>query len=83
MAFKTIALAVIVLALAAAPADAMSGSKRNRDSGPVTTGSVSSTSFDGVIGSSPGAPVVSTSEPLAMLAVGLGLLGARLLRRRR
>jgi MYXO-CTERM domain-containing protein len=27
-------------------------------------------------------PVVATSEPLAALAVGLGLLGARLLRRR-
>jgi hypothetical protein len=29
------------------------------------------------------APTVSASEPLAALAVGLGLLGARLLRRRR
>jgi hypothetical protein len=82
MVFKTIALTAVVLALAAAPADAMSGSKRNRDSGPVSSGNVSSTSFDGVIGNGSGAPVVSTSEPLAMLAVGLGLLGARLIRRR-
>jgi hypothetical protein len=29
------------------------------------------------------APTVSATEPLAALAVGLGLLGARLLRRRR
>lgn len=82
MVFKTIALATVVMALAAAPADAMSGGKRNRDSGPVSSGSVNSTSFDGVIGSDGTRPVVSTSEPLAMLAVGLGLLGARLIRRR-
>ena len=29
-----------------------------------------------------GGPTVATSEPLAVLAVGLGLVGARLLRRR-
>ena len=29
-----------------------------------------------------GSPTVATSEPLAALAVGLGLVGARLLRRR-
>lgn len=81
MVFKTIALATVVMALAAAPADAMSG-KRNRDSGPVSSGNVNSTSFDGVIGSDGTRPVVSASEPLAMLAVGLGLLGARLIRRR-
>jgi hypothetical protein len=80
MVFKTIALATVVLALATAPADALSGGKRSRD--PVSTGPVS-TSFDGVIGNRHRAPVVSTSEPLAMLVVGLGLLGARLLRRRR
>lgn len=82
MVFKTIALAIVVLTLAAVPADAMSGSKRNRNNGPVSTGTVNSTSFDGVIGGNNQNPVVSTSEPLAMLAVGLGLLGARLLRRR-
>lgn len=82
MVFKTIALAIVVMALAAAPADAMSSGKRNRDSGPVSTGPVNSTSFDGVIGGDGTRPVVSTSEPLAMLAVGLGLLGARLIRRR-
>ena len=72
MVFKTIALATVVLALATAPADALSGGKRSRD--PVSTGPVSSTSFDGVIGNRHRAPVVSTSEPLAMLVVGLGLL---------
>ena len=81
MVFKTIALATVVLALAAAPADALSGGKRSRDN-PVSTGPVDSTSFDGVIGNRSRTPVVSTSEPLAMLAVGVGLLGAHLLRRR-
>lgn len=77
MAFKTIALAAVALALAAAPAEAA------RERGPVSTGSISGTRVDGIISAPPPpAPVVGASEPLTLLAVGLGLLGVGLLRRR-
>ena len=76
MAFKTIALAAAALALAAAPAEAA------RERSPISTGPISGTRVDSIISASPPpAPVLGASEPLTLLAVGLGLLGVRFLRR--
>jgi hypothetical protein len=81
MRFMMIAVVGLMLALSASPALAFGGGGGHHDaiasSGVVTTGGGSSTSSG-----STGGAVATTSEPLAMFAVGLGLLGARFLRRR-
>lgn len=81
MRFMMIAVVGLMLALSASPALAFGGGGGHHDaiasSGVVTTGGGSSTSSG-----STGGAVAATSEPLAMFAVGLGLLGARFLRRR-
>ena len=80
MRFMMIAVVGLMLALSASQALAFGGGGGHHDaiaaSGVVTTSSSSSSS-----GSTSGAGA-TTSEPLAMFAVGLGLLGARFLRRR-
>ena len=83
MRFMMIAVVGLMLALSASPAFAFGGGGGHHDaiasSGAVTTGGSSSTSASG---STSTGSVASTSEPLAMFVVGLGLLGARFLRRR-
>lgn len=80
MRFMMIAVVGLMLALSASPALAFGGGGGHHDaiasSGVVTTGGSSTSS------GSTGGAVAATSEPLAMFAVGLGLLGARFLRRR-
>ena len=81
MRFMMIAVVGLMLALSASPVFAFGGGGGHHDaiasSGVVRTGG-SSTASSG----STGGTVAATSEPLAMFAVGLGLLGARFLRRR-
>jgi hypothetical protein len=81
MIFKTIATIGLIVAVSAAPAFAWGGKRGGHDS----AGAGISGSFASASAPAPdngGTPVTSASEPLAALAVGLGLLGARLLRRR-
>ena len=79
MIVKTIAAIGLIVAVSAAPAFAWGGKRGGNDSaGAGISGSFASTTAP----DNGGAPVTSASEPLAALAVGLGLLGARLLRRR-
>ena len=66
MRFMMIAVLGLMLALSASTAFAFGGGGSTSVSGSTTTGGT----------------VAATSEPLAMFAVGLGLLGARFLRRR-
>jgi len=83
-----LALAVVVASLAlVAPAMALSEAMcsaisqgTSNLSGP--TGSVAGGTQNCPQSSAGNTPVVATSEPLGTLAVGLGLLGLRLLRRR-
>jgi hypothetical protein len=75
MVLKTLAAMGLIIAVSAAPAFAW-GAKR----GDGTTGAGVSRSKHWH-GRDHGSPVTSASEPLTALAVGLGLLGARLLRR--
>ncbi|MGH7277813.1 MAG: hypothetical protein ACREJG_03910 [Candidatus Rokuibacteriota bacterium] len=88
MHFKIAALAGLVAVLAvASQADALGGDSSRRN-GTVTLNSDGSFSGSGVQGqlNSDGTfsgQVVTATEPVAALAVGLGLLGARYLRRRR
>jgi len=81
MRFMMIAVVGLMLALSASPALAFGGGGGHHDaiasSGVVTTSGSTTTSSGGT-----GGTVAATSEPLAMFAVGLGLLGARFLRRR-
>src|SRR5262245_30661608 len=82
MRFMMIAVLGLVLALSASPAFAFGGGGGHSaavSSGPTTSGG-GSTSVSG--STTTGGSVAATSEPLAMFAVGLGLLGARFLRRR-
>jgi hypothetical protein len=78
MFFKTLAAVGLIVAVSAAPAFAW-GSKRGGGDGSV----LATGTFRTVGAPDTGTgPVASASEPLAALAVGLGLLGARVLRRR-
>jgi hypothetical protein len=96
MRIKLMVLATLALVLALAPAAFAlgGGGGRSKSSGPYNAGSFSGTVNNpgnvsggsspgrGGSGSSSGRPLLSASEPLAALAVGLGLFGARRLRRR-
>jgi hypothetical protein len=91
MRLKMIAVVGFVSLLAAAPAFAFGGGGGHKDAQvSYTGGGAFSGAFDGGTfsgqctpeGSCTGTVTASTSEPLALFAVGLGLLGARLLRRR-
>ena len=76
MRLMLIAVLGLMVALSASPAFAFGGGGGHHAA--VSSGAVSgSSSSAGATGS-----VAATSEPLALLAVGLGLLGARYLRRR-
>ena len=77
MRFTMIPMLGLALALSASPAFAFGGGGGHHDA--VAGGSVARTS---TTSSSGGGSVASTSEPLALFAVGIGLLGARFLRRR-
>ncbi|HZF05395.1 MAG TPA: hypothetical protein VE932_13785 [Patescibacteria group bacterium] len=76
MRFTMIPVLGLVLALSASPAFAFGGGG-GHDQAASSSGSSSSAASD-----STGGSVAVTSEPLALFAVGLGLLGARYLRRR-
>ena len=76
MFFKTLAAVGLIVAVSAAPAYAWGGKRGGGDGGVLATGT-----FRTVGGPNTGNSPVSASEPLAALAVGLGLLGARFLRR--
>lgn len=80
MFFKTIAAIGLIVAVSAAPAYAFGGKRGGGDS--AAAGVSGSFAGQSSPGSENGGPVTSASEPLAALAVGLGLLGARFLRRR-
>jgi hypothetical protein len=91
MLLKIIAAVGLVTALSAAPAFAFGGGGGHKDAsvafsgGGAVAGAFEGGTFTGQCtpgGSCTGTVVASTSEPLALLAVGLGLLGARFLRRR-
>jgi hypothetical protein len=92
MRIKLMVLATVALVLALAPAAFALGGGGGRSSSP---GRYSGGSFSGTVneagnvsggiapdGGGSGSILLSASEPLAALAVGLGLLGARYLRRR-
>src|SRR5262252_6999501 len=79
MRFMMIAVLGLMLALSASPAFAFGGGGGHSaavSSGAAATTGGSSTSVSGNTGTG---TVASTSEPLAMFAVGLGLLGVRIL----
>ena len=78
MFLRTLAVVGLIVAVSAAPAYAWGG-KRGGSGGSVLASSSFSNAGSPDAG---GGPVTGASEPLAALAVGLGLLGARLLRRR-
>jgi len=80
MRFTMIVMIALVIGCSAAPAFAFGGGGGHHIavSAPGLATADSSTT-PGATGSS---AVASTSEPLALFAVGLGLLGARFLRRR-
>jgi hypothetical protein len=84
MRFTMIAVLGLAVALSSSPAFAFGGGGGHSDA--VASHGVARasrmTSSGGSTGGSSGGSVASTSEPLAMFAVGLGLLGARFLRRR-
>ena len=85
MFLKSIAVAGFVVALSAAPAFALGSGRGHGDfNGGNVSGSFDGGTFSGECsnGTCTGSYVQSASEPLAALAVGLGLLGARFLRRR-
>jgi hypothetical protein len=78
MILKTLAAVGLILAVAAAPAYAFGGKRGGGNDGGVAL----SSSFASSGAPADDGPVTSASEPLTALAVGLGLLGARFLRRR-
>lgn len=88
MVLKMIAVAGLASVVLVGPAFAMGGGSRHATgtySGGRVTGSFDGGTFEGTCnpgGACTGRYVYSASEPLGALAVGLGLLGARLLRRR-
>jgi len=78
MRLAMIAVLGLMLVLSAAPAFAFGGGGGHH-------AAVSRAPVNGVggpVGSNTGGPVAATSEPLSLFAVGIGLLGARFLRRR-
>jgi hypothetical protein len=77
MRFTMIAVLGLVLALSASPAFAFGGGGGHHAA--ISGGGASA---PGSAASASTGSVASTSEPLALFAVGLGLLGARFLRRR-
>ena len=88
MFLRMMAVMGLAIALSTAPAYAMGGGG-GKGSGSYTGGGAVSGSFDAGTfagqcseGTCSGTYTYSASEPLAALAVGLGLLGARFLRRR-
>jgi len=82
MHIKTLAVLSLVTVLATAPsAFAFGGGGKNRGGAASGGGSIASVAAMSGGGGGGGGPV-SAPEPFAGLAVGLGLLGARLLRRR-
>ncbi|HEX3176613.1 MAG TPA: hypothetical protein VHZ49_08045 [Methylomirabilota bacterium] len=86
MFLKLLAVTGIAVALSAAPAYAMGGGRGHGTAS--STGAVSGTFDRGTFagqcsgGKCTGTYTYSAAEPLSALAVGLGLLGARILRRR-
>jgi hypothetical protein len=77
MRFTMIPVLGLMLALSASPAFAFGGGGGHSDA---VSGGVARSST--TTSSSSGGSVASTSEPLALFAVGIGLLGARFLRRK-
>jgi hypothetical protein len=80
MRFMMIAVLGLMLALSASPAFAFGGGGGHHAA--ISSGAVTSGGSTPGSGTTTAGAVVATSEPLAMFAVGLGLLGARFLRRR-
>jgi len=80
MRFTMIPVLGLMLALSASPAFAFGGGGGHADA--VSGGVARSSKTSSPGGSSGGGSVASTSEPLALFAVGIGLLGARFLRRK-
>jgi hypothetical protein len=80
MRLTMIAVLALMLALSASPAFAFGGGGGHHDA--IASGGVTVASTSTAGGGTTSGPVAATSEPLALFAVGLGLLGARFLRRR-
>ncbi len=81
MRFTMIALLGLMLVLSAAPAFAFGGGGGHHAAVSAAGGPAGVSGSTAASTGSTGA-VASTSEPLTLFAVGLGLLGARFLRRR-
>ena len=81
MRFMMIAVLGLMLALSASPAFAFGGGGGHHDA-IASSGAAASGGSTSVSGTTTTGSVAATSEPLAMFAVGIGLLGARFLRRR-
>jgi hypothetical protein len=79
MRITMIAVVGLMLALSAAPAFAFGGGGGHHAA---QSGAVAVSSSGGSGAGATGGPVAATSEPFALFAVGLGLVGARFLRRR-
>jgi hypothetical protein len=77
MRFTIVPMLGLALFLWASPAFALAGGG-GQDDPVATSGSVARTSAKSTNGGS----VATTSEPLALFVVGIGLLGVRFLRRR-
>ena len=84
MHIKTLAALTVVTVLVAAPSAFAFGGGGKRGGGSAGGGSISGGSVASIaaVQNGGGGSPVSAPEPLAGLAVGLGLIGARLLRRR-
>jgi hypothetical protein len=84
MRFTMIAVLALVLVFSAAPVFAFGGGGGHSAavSAAAGGGAGGGTGVSSAATGSTGATVAATSEPLALFAVGLGLLGARYLRRR-
>jgi hypothetical protein len=80
MRLTMIAVLGLVLVFSAAPAFAFGGGGGHSAAVSAASGGVNGVSSKAT--GSTGTTVAATSEPLALFAVGLGLLGARFLRRR-
>jgi hypothetical protein len=84
MRFTMIAVLALVVVFSAAPVFAFGGGGGHSAAVSAAAGGRAggATSVSSAATYSTGAPVAATSEPLTLFAVGLGLLGARYLRRR-
>jgi len=78
MRIALIAVLGLMLALSATPALAFGGGGGHH----AAVSSVAVSGAGGSAGSASTGPVAATSEPLTLFMVGLGLVGARFLRRR-